>query len=54
MANIIVIILLVVVIALAIRTIYKNNKNGDSCAGCPYAANCRDKSGCNNNHHTAE
>ena len=40
MANVIVIIVLILVIGLALFTMWKNRKKGMKCVGCPYASTC--------------
>lgn len=40
MIDIIVIIILVIVVGLAIRKIYLNNKNGIRCSGCSDSSSC--------------
>lgn len=45
MANIIVILILVLIVFLAIRHIYKEKKNGAHCCGCLNADTCNKSSG---------
>lgn len=40
MADIIVIAIVVLVVGLAIRYIYKEKKNGRKCIGCPSSGSC--------------
>lgn len=40
MTNILLILLLVLILGLAARYIYKSKKSGKKCAGCPYADTC--------------
>ncbi len=40
MANIIVVAVLVVIVGLAARYIYKAKKSGQKCIGCPYSKSC--------------
>ena len=40
MANVIVIIILILVIGLALFTMWKNRKKGMKCVGCLYASTC--------------
>lgn len=49
MANVIVVLILVIVVGLACRYIYKKNKNGIKCMGCPYAGSCSNKDSCPDN-----
>ena len=46
MENIIVIVLVAVIVALAVLYIIKSKKSGKKCIGCPYACNCS-KDSCN-------
>ncbi|MBE7013653.1 MAG: FeoB-associated Cys-rich membrane protein [Ruminococcaceae bacterium] len=44
MENLIVILILVCIVGLALRYIYKSKKQGAKCIGCPYAKECSKKS----------
>ena len=43
MENGILIAVLVVIVGLAVRYVYKAKKNGETCIGCPHSRMCRSK-----------
>ncbi len=43
MQNILLISILLLLLALAVRAMYRARKRGGSCAGCPYAGSCARK-----------
>lgn len=45
MADIIVIIIILAIVALAIRYIYKSKKSGKACMGCPSYGECQKRNG---------
>ncbi|MBR2452788.1 MAG: FeoB-associated Cys-rich membrane protein [Clostridia bacterium] len=45
MKNFIIIFVLIAIIGLISRYIYKSKKNGKKCIGCPYSETCGKKSG---------
>ena len=49
MKTVIVCIVLVIVLGLAVRHIYKSLKKRNSCVGCPCAGTCGSKRGCKGN-----
>lgn len=46
MANLIVILVLLAVLAVAAGYIYRAKKRGEKCVGCPYAKQCGGQGGC--------
>ncbi len=46
MTDIIIAVVVLIIVGLAVRYIYKAKKNGVRCIGCPHSKNCSAK-GCN-------
>ncbi len=47
MENVILILILLLIIGLICRYLYKAKKRGQTCIGCPYAKQCAGKCRCN-------
>ncbi len=47
MANVIVIVVLVALLAAVVRYIHKSRKKGVKCIGCPEGCHCGKSGGCN-------
>ena len=50
MTDILIILVLAVILALAARYIYRAKKKGQKCIGCPYSSCCGGDCGCEKSH----
>lgn len=46
MADVIIVVLLVIAVGLALASMRKNRKKGNSCAGCSHASSCTKRTDC--------
>lgn len=44
--NLIIVIILLCMVSVILRYLYKEKKKGTTCIGCPYAKQCSSKYGC--------